>query len=425
MSATANIVDKTKGADGAFRGLPRIQGVRAITLGGARGLRDRRCAPGLDWTPANRIAGPPLRPGVCASDPGGLPGGAGLQTDPAPPRHVGAGAAVRRRRTHGDLRLVVATALGLCAGVLLGPRPELAGVDHARRRHARRRRAGFPEPSLRHVLRPSRARCVGGHISDVGASDAAAVAQLPHRGHRDPRVGGLHVHLQRDRGNQLWLPQPETPDRVTAGRIGPMARVSARRDRHRRCRVGPDDVAVGADTAMDIRARLWVEFRRRFYQRGRLTRCRLAVLYLPTWPKQLGTKGTAAKGNNPHNAHTAGYSAAPTSAPNSEGPAAAITRCVVFWMPKARPLQNGPANSVMAVASNPLSSTATTEMVSMSNTLSVRASRNRLDAAMAAMMRTGCIRDQMRSDQWPTAIRPIAPSSCVMVTKPPAAVTDQ
>ena len=44
---------------------------------------------------------------------------------------------------------------------------------------------------------------------------------------------------------------------------------------------------------------------------------------------------------------------------------AAITRWVVFWMPKARPLQNEPANSVTAVASRPLSSTAITEMAIM------------------------------------------------------------
>ncbi|HWT48871.1 MAG TPA: hypothetical protein VN255_09940 [Mycobacterium sp.] len=54
--------------------------------------------------------------------------------------------------------------------------------------------------------------------------------------------------------------------------------------------------------------------------------------------------------------------------PNSGAPAAAITRWVVFWMPKARPLQNGPANSVIAVASNPLSSTAITEMAIMRGT---------------------------------------------------------
>jgi len=53
-------------------------------------------------------------------------------------------------------------------------------------------------------------------------------------------------------------------------------------------------------------------------------------------------------------------------APKSGGPAAAITRWVVFWKPSARPLQNGPANSVMAVASSPLSSVAITEMATIS-----------------------------------------------------------
>ena len=112
-------------------------------------------------------------------------------------RQLGAAAAVRCRGTHGGLRVVVAAALGLCAHLLLGPRPKLTGVDHTGHRHARGRRARFPPPSFRHVLYASRARCVGGHLSHVGAWDAAAVARLPLRGHRDPRVGGIHLHLQR------------------------------------------------------------------------------------------------------------------------------------------------------------------------------------------------------------------------------------
>jgi len=40
-------------------------------------------------------------------------------------------------------------------------------------------------------------------------------------------------------------------------------------------------------------------------------------------------------------------------------------RWVVFWMPRARPLQYGPANSVMALASSPLSSTAITEIATI------------------------------------------------------------
>jgi hypothetical protein len=60
--------------------------------------------------------------------------------------------------------------------------------------------------------------------------------------------------------------------------------------------------------------------------------------------------------------------AAEIKTPKVGGPAAAISRWVVFWMPSARPLQNGPANSVIAVASNPLSSTASTEMMTISGT---------------------------------------------------------
>jgi len=46
------------------------------------------------------------------SDPGGVHRGARLQTDPARPRHVGTAAAVRRRRTHGGLCVVVRSGIG-------------------------------------------------------------------------------------------------------------------------------------------------------------------------------------------------------------------------------------------------------------------------------------------------------------------------
>ena len=82
----------------------------------------------------------------------------------------------------------------------------------------------------------------------------------------------------------------------------------------------------------------------------------------------VGTNGIATNGNNPHSAHAVGYVAAAINAPNNGGPVAAITRWVEFWMPKARPLQNGPANSVIAVASRPLSSTAITDTAIMSAT---------------------------------------------------------
>ena len=83
--------------------------------------------------------------------------GAGLQTDPARHGHFGTAAAVRCRGTDGGLCAVVATALGLCAELLLVPRPQLTGVDHTRRRHARRRRARFPAPPIR--SRSSRFTC--------------------------------------------------------------------------------------------------------------------------------------------------------------------------------------------------------------------------------------------------------------------------
>jgi hypothetical protein len=79
-------------------------------------------------------------------------------------------------------------------------------------------------------------------------------------------------------------------------------------------------------------------------------------------------------GNSAQSAQAGGYSAPTISAPKSGGPAAAISRCVVFCMPNVRPLQNGPATSVIAVASNPLSSTVMTEMMTM-NTTSYRESR--------------------------------------------------
>jgi hypothetical protein len=56
------------------------------------------------------------------------------------------------------------------------------------------------------------------------------------------------------------------------------------------------------------------------------------------------------------------------SAPKSGGAVPAIIRCAVFWMPSARPLQKGPANSVIAVASRPLSSAANIATATMSGT---------------------------------------------------------
>lgn len=49
----------------------------------------------------------------------------------------------------------------------------------------------------------------------------------------------------------------------------------------------------------------------------------------------------------------------------------------------------------------------------------------RVAAAVAAIVRTGRIRDPTRSDHRPTRMRPNAPSSCEAVTSAPAAPTDQ
>ena len=204
-------VRRSGGVDRAVLCTTGVLGVRPIALGGARGVRGRRCASGLDRTSADRIAGPAPRPRICGADRRGIRCRAGLQADQPRPRHLGTAAALRCRGTHGGLRVVVAAALGLCAHLLLGPRPEFTGVDHTGHRHARGRRARFPAPSLRHVLHTSRSRCVGRDLSHVGAEDATAVARLPLRGHRDPCVGGIHVHLQCDHGNQLRLPQQESP----------------------------------------------------------------------------------------------------------------------------------------------------------------------------------------------------------------------
>ena len=54
-----------------------------------------------------------------------------------------------------------------------------------------------------------------------------------------------------DCGNQLWFPQWKACHRESAGRAGPVAGVPAERGHASAYRVGPDDLAVGADTATD------------------------------------------------------------------------------------------------------------------------------------------------------------------------------
>lgn len=71
-------------------------------------------------------------------------------------------------------------------------------------------------------------------------------------------------------------------------------------------------------------------------------------------------------------------------------------------MPSVRSLQNGLANSVIAVAFNLLSSTPITDMAIMSSKSyralwsSTKASRSRVEAAVGVMMRTGCMHEPTR-----------------------------
>ena len=111
---------------------------------------------------------------------------------------------------------------------------------------------------------------------------------------------------------------------------------------------------------------------------------------------------------------------------------------MVFCVPSARPLQNGPATSAIAVKANPLSETVTTDATTISATLigessqSVSASSPIDTAAAAAIVRMGPIRElstspdrrSTKSDHRPAAMRPPAPKSCATVTIAPADPAD-
>jgi hypothetical protein len=98
----------------------------------------------------------------------------------------------------------------------------------------------------------------------------------------------------------------------------------------------------------------------------------------------------------------------------------------VFCAPSARPLQNGPAISAIAVNASPLSLTVITEaaiitgMLSAESDQSATASASIEAAAPTAMIRMGRSRDPIQSDQRPAATRPSAPSTWATVTSPPA-----
>ena len=104
---------------------------------------------------------------------------------------------------------------------------------------------------------------------------------------------------------------------------------------------------------------------------------------------------------------------------------------LVFWAPSARPLQNGPAISAMAVNARPLSLTVTTEATIIAATLqaqsaaSDRVSVSMATAAATAITRIGRSREPTRSDHRPAPTRPSAPSTCARVTSAPAEPADQ
>src|SRR6266568_9220057 len=91
------------------------------------------------------------------------------------------------------------------------------------------------------------------------------------------------------------------------------------------------------------------------------------------------------------------------------GVAAASRFCPVFWMPRARPAQLGPAYSATAVNASPLVLTASTAAASSAGTASddvaaAAAARATRIAEMArAKARIGRIRLPARSDQYPAA----------------------
>src|SRR3954470_1523654 len=109
----------------------------------------------------------------------------------------------------------------------------------------------------------------------------------------------------------------------------------------------------------------------------------------------------------------------------------AVRSWLVFCVPSARPLQNGPAISAIAVNANPLSDTVITDATITIATLigepsqSVNARRAIAAAADSAMTRIGFSREPATSDHRPAAIRPAAPSTCASVTSRPAEPADQ
>src|ERR1044072_634705 len=98
--------------------------------------------------------------------------------------------------------------------------------------------------------------------------------------------------------------------------------------------------------------------------------------------------------------------------------------CPVFCTPSARPAQNGPASSAVAVKPRPLSVTVTTRAATAAATDShvdpPTPHSTIVTIATTATTRIGPIRLPTRSDHTPTAIRPAAPTTRTTATSRPA-----
>ena len=98
----------------------------------------------------------------------------------------------------------------------------------------------------------------------------------------------------------------------------------------------------------------------------------------------------------------------PISAPNSGGVRPAVSNWLVFCAPSARPLQNGPAGSAIAVNARPLSLTVITEAAIITGMLSAESDQSATASASIegprrpAMIRMGRSRDPSS----PTSVRP-------------------
>ncbi len=150
---------------------PGVHGVRPVTLGRPRGVRDRCGATRLGRAQADRGAGPHARPDPRGADRADLRGGAGLLAHPAVDQVVGTAAVDRSRNHRGRVRAVVATTLGRRTDLLLGAGAQRAGVDLARAE-----RSGLPELSVPGLLGDPPARRLGGDLPDVGPRLSADVA---------------------------------------------------------------------------------------------------------------------------------------------------------------------------------------------------------------------------------------------------------